>query len=232
MGKEQQMDMRIVSAGSAGKVYHRPECRYARKIYRRNREQMLWENAEAKGYRPCACCNGMEFLYGLERDSIENYKNLFHLDVDIKDHKIYVRTDAGCWKIIYKRDKQHFILLHRNYANGRTSLEDVEKVPYHRQGDMAEASTIMKYLKYIRAHDDFKQMMPKDYHKMPRSTKRQKAYYKAAKQREARKSARRVDNLFTMIERKETITFFVGEGRDKKECNYSCTCGTALVIRK
>ncbi len=166
---------------------------------------MLWENAEAKGYRPCACCNGMEFLYGLERDSIENYKNLFHLDVDIKDHKIYVRTDAGCWKIIYKRDKQHFILLHRNYANGRTSLEDVEKVPYHRQGDMAEASTIMKYLKYIRAHDDFKQMMPKDYHKMPRSTKRQKAYYKAAKQREARKSARRVDNLFTMIERKEGI---------------------------
>lgn len=139
------------------------------------------------------------------RDSIENYKNLFHLDVDIKDHKIYVRTDAGCWKIIYKRDKQHFILLHRNYANGRTSLEDVEKVPYHRQGDMAEASTIMKYLKYIRAHDDFKQMMPKDYHKMPRSTKRQKAYYKAAKQREARKSARRVDNLFTMIERKEGI---------------------------
>lgn len=56
MGKEQQMDMRIVSAGSAGKVYHRPECRYARKIYRRNREQMLWENAEAKGYRPCDGC--------------------------------------------------------------------------------------------------------------------------------------------------------------------------------
>lgn len=96
-------------------------------------------------------------------------------------------------------------MLHRNYANGRISLEDVEKVPYHRQGDMAEASTIMKYLKYIRAHDDFKQMMPKDYHKMPQSTKRQKAYYKAAKQREVRKSARRVDNLFTMIERKEGI---------------------------
>ena len=84
-------------------------------------------------------------------------------------------------------------------------MEDVEKVPYHRQGDMAEASTIMKYLKYIRAHDDFKQMMPRDYHKMPRSTKRQKAYYEAAKQREARKSARRVDNLFGMIERKEGI---------------------------
>lgn len=166
---------------------------------------MPWENAEAKGYRPCACCNGMEFLYGLERDSIENYKNLFHLDVDIKDHKIYVRTDAGCWKIIYKRDKQHFILLHRNYVNGHISLENVEKVPYHRQGDMAEASTIMKYLKYIRAHDNFKQMMPKDYHKMPQSTKRQKAYYKAAKQREARKSARRVDDLFAMIECKEGI---------------------------
>ena len=56
------MDMRIVSA--TGKVYHRPECRYARKIYRRNREQMPWENAEAKEYRPCACCNGIPLWSG------------------------------------------------------------------------------------------------------------------------------------------------------------------------
>lgn len=75
MGKEQQMDMRIVSAGSAGKVYHRPECRYARKIYRRNREQMLWENAEAKGYRPCACCL-MDCWSLLTRDFVKHQRNI------------------------------------------------------------------------------------------------------------------------------------------------------------
>lgn len=81
MGKEQQMDMRIVSAGSAGKVYHRPECRYARKIYRRNREQMLWENAEAKGYRPCACCNGMETLDELMDEERKQYSEQELLEV-------------------------------------------------------------------------------------------------------------------------------------------------------
>lgn len=199
------MDIRMMSKESASKVYHRPECRYARKIYKRNRTQMYWENAEAKGYRPCKCCDGTEFLYELEKDKIEQYAEQYHLDVDIRNHKVYVRTDAGCWKIVYKISDQHFILLHRNYVKGRIPLEDVEKAPYHRQGDMAESSTIMKYLKYIKAHDEFKQMMPQDYHQMPQSTKQQKAYYRAAKKREARRSIRRMDNLFAMIESKEGI---------------------------
>lgn len=41
-----------------------------------------------------------------------------------------------------------------------------------------------------------------------------------------------VDGVERILNYSVTITFFVGEGRDKKECNYSCTCGTALVIRK
>lgn len=199
------MEMRMMSKESASKVYHRPECRYAGMIYKRNRTQMYWENAEAKGYRPCKCCDSTEFLYELEKDKIEQYAEQYHLDVDIRNHKVYVRTDAGCWKIVYKISDQHFILLHRNYVKGRIPLEDVEKAPYHRQGDMAESSTIMKYLKYIKAHDEFKQMMSQDYHQMPQSTKQQRAYYRAAKKRETRRSIRRMDNLFAMIERKEGI---------------------------
>ena len=84
-------------------------------------------------------------------------------------------------------------------------MEDVEKAPYHRQGDRADSSTILKYLKYIKAHDEFKQMMPQDYHQTPQSTKQQKAYYRAAKKREVRRSIRRMDKLFAMIERKEGI---------------------------
>lgn len=197
------MEMRMMSKGSH--IYHRPECRYAQKIYKRNRMQMYWKGAEVKGYRPCLYCDGTEFLYDLEMDQIEEYAKANHLDVDIVNHKIYVRTDAGCWKIVYKRSDQHFILLHRNYVKGRIALEDVDKAPYHRQGDVAESSTIRKYLKYIKAHDEFKMIMPEDYHKMPQTTKQQKAYYKTAKKREARRSARRMDNLFAMIERKEGI---------------------------
>lgn len=151
--------MRIMSRESANRVYHRPECRYAGKIRKRNRIQMEWEDAEWKGYRPCKCCGGIDFL--------------------------------------------RFILLHRNYVNGRIALEDAENAPFHRQGDIPGAGSIMKYLKYIKAHDEFKQNKPADYRKMPQDTERQKAYYRAAKKRAERSSAKRLDSLFLLIEKQE-----------------------------
>jgi len=199
------MGMRMVSMESKSMVYHRPECRYARKIYRKNRMQMTWEDAEYYGYRPCKCCDGINFLFKHDLASIEYFAEKNHMDVDLKDNKIYVRTDVGCWKIIYKTRMQKFILLHRNYVSGRIGLDEVENAPYHRQGDIAQAGSIMKYLKYIQKHDEFKQSMPEDYHQMPRDTKRQKTYYNAAKKRADRRSAKRLDNLFLMIERQEGI---------------------------
>lgn len=166
---------------------------------------MTWEEAEHRGYRPCKCCDGINFLYKLDEESIQYYAEKNNMDVDLKDNKVYVRTDVGCWKIIYKRGMQQFILLHRNFVKGRISLDEVEHGAYHRQGDIAQAGSIMKYLKYIQKHDDFKQSMPDDYRQMPQDTKRQKAYYNAAKKRADRRSARRLDNLFIMIERKEGI---------------------------
>lgn len=199
------MGKRMISMESTSMVYHRAECRYARKILTKNRMQLNWEDAEQKGYRPCACCDGALFLYSSERDAIRNYAEMFQMNVDLKDNKIYVRTDVGCWKIVYKIRDQKFILLHRNYVSGRISLDDVEKAPFHRQTDIPEAGSIMKYLKYIRKHDEFKQTLPKDYHQMPRDTRQQKRYYESAKRRAKRRSERRVDDLFELIERKEGI---------------------------
>ena len=199
------MGMRLLSMESKSMVYHRPECRYARKVYKRNRMQMTWEEAEHHGYRPCKCCDGINFIYKLDEESIQHYAKQNNMDVDLKDNKVYVRTDVGCWKIIYKKGMQQFILLHRNFVKGRIGLDEVESGAYHRQGDIAQAGSIMKYLKYIQKHDEFKQSMPEDYRQMPQDTKRQKAYYNAAKKRADRRSARRLDNLFIMIERKEGI---------------------------
>lgn len=197
--------MRIMSRKSASMVYHRPECRYAGKIRKKNRVQMQWEDAEYKGYRPCKCCDGIEFLYKMDREKIEAYAEQFNMDVDLKDMKLYVRTDVGCWKIIYKIRDQRFILLHRNYVNGRISLEETEKVPFHRQGDMPESGSIMKYLKYIKEHDEFKQNAPADYRKLPQGTKKQKLYYRTAKKRAEKNSAKRLDSLFILIEKQGDI---------------------------
>ncbi len=197
--------MRIMSRKSADMVYHRPECRYAARIRRENRMKMDWRDAERRGYRPCKHCDGMRYLYQRDKKSIERYAEQAHMDVDLRDWKLYVRTDAGCWKILYKIGGQRFILLHRNHVDGRICLEDAEKVPFHRQGDVPEAGSIMKYLKYIQKHDAFKQSMPEDYRKMPQDTERQKRYYRAAKRRDQRRSARRLDSLFLLIEQREGI---------------------------
>jgi len=199
------MSMRMMSKEATSMVYHRPECRYARKIYKRNRVQMNWDEAEWKGYRSCKCCDRVAFLYNLELGDIEYFSEQHNLDVDLRNNKIYVRTDVGCWKIVYKRSNQRFILLHRNYVNGRINLDEVDDALYHRQGDMADSGSIMKYLKYIKSHDEFKQKMPMDYRQMPRDTKQQKAYYKSAKRRAEKRNVRRLDSLFALIESQEGI---------------------------
>lgn len=49
--------------------------------------------------------------------------------------------------------------------------------------------------------DEFKQNAPKNYHKLPQNTEQQKMYYKAAKKREEKRSAKRLDSLFQLIEK-------------------------------
>lgn len=53
--------------------------------------------------------------------------------------------------------------------------------------------------------DEFKQNAPKNYRKLSQNTKRQKMYYKAAKKREEKRSAKRLDSLFQLIEKQEGI---------------------------
>ena len=198
--------MRIMSRQSNSMVYHRPECSYARRIYKRNRIKLSWQDAEWKGYRPCKCCNNMKFLYQLEQDVAEKFcKNQHNMDMDLVGNMVYVRTDVGCWKIHYKKREQKFILFHRNFVKGHIALEDVEKAPYHRQKDMYEAGSILKLLQYIQGHDEFRQFGPADYRQMPQRTRRQRNYYQAAKRIQEKRSARRVDYLFRMIEQKEGI---------------------------
>lgn len=196
--------MRMISKESTSMVYHRPQCRYARKINKENRLQMYWYEAEKQGYRPCKCCDEMRFLYSLEEGDIEYFAEKHNLDVDLINNELIIRTDAGCWKILYKKSRQKFMLLHRNYVKGRITLNEINKVPYHHQGDIPFSRSIMKYVKYIQAHDEFK-VSSVDYRTMPQATERQRTYYRAAKRREEKRSDRRLDNLFLMIERKEGI---------------------------
>lgn len=194
------MSLRVVSMEAKNMVYHRAECRYAKKIYKRNKMLVPKQAAEKQGYRPCKCCDSMNFFYQLGKEEITSYAQEKNMNLDFKDGKIYVRTDAGCWKILYIKSIQKFILHHKNHVEGRIALEEIENGGYHRQWDVETAKSIMDYLQYIQKHDTYKPIMLSDYHQLPRDSKEQKKYYNVARRRDKRRSARRVDMLFAMIE--------------------------------
>ncbi len=196
--------MRMISTESKSMVYHRPQCRYAKRMNRKNRMQMYWYEAEKQGYRPCKCCDAMKFLYSVEEADVGIYGDQHNLDVDLVEDEIIIRTDVGCWKILYKKDRQKFVLLHRNYAKGRVPLEDVNKAPFHYQKDFRSCGSIIPFVKYIKAHDEYK-ANPVASRDMPQRTERQKSYYRSAKRRENKRAAQRLDALFRMIECKEGI---------------------------
>ena len=165
---------------------------------------MYWHVAENHGYHPCKCCDEIRFLYSLEEIDVQMYAEKNNMNIDFVNNEIIVRTDAGCWKILYNRNEQKFKLLHRNYVNGRISLNEVNEVPYHRQKDFYYGNSIMKYVRYIKAHDEFK-LNPVEARNMPRSTARQRTYHRSAKKREEKQAARRLDGLFLMIEKNNDI---------------------------
>lgn len=71
---------------------------------------------------------------------------------------------------------------------------------FHRQMDVKPTESMEKIVDYIVAHERAKVTIMNDYRKLPRSTKKQKRYYKAAKRKDRQNAARRVENIFTTLE--------------------------------
>ncbi len=190
----------IISMNSRAKLYHRAECRYAKQIKIKNRMEISRSQAEELGYFVCPHCDGMRALYSFEKKAIEKYVGKENLFVDMVGDWLYVRTEIGCWKIVYQKKTGKFLLFHKNYIEEGNKLENVEKGAYHRQGDKLFSENILGYLQYIREHDKARKIEMKDYRMLPRETAQQKKYYASARARERRRQTKRVFQLFDLIE--------------------------------
>ena len=71
--------------------------------------------AEELGYFVCPHCDGMRALYSFEKKAIEKYVGKENLFVDMVGDWLYVRTEIGCWKIVYQKKTGKFLLFHKNY---------------------------------------------------------------------------------------------------------------------
>ena len=74
---------------------------------------------------------------------------------------------------------------------------------FHRQSDVKATESMEKIVDYIIAHDRAKVIIMDDYRKLPKSTKRQKQYYKMAERKNRRNAARRLDAIFASLEQSQ-----------------------------
>lgn len=189
------------------KIYHRCGCIYAKRIKFDNRKEMSLEKAEKKHYHECKYCAGLQGDVRVHKKAISTWTEkkgvnfTYHKETDT----LYMQTAVGFWKVFMKEELSEYLLYHRNKFYAGMSFQEAIHGDFHRQSDVKATESMEKIVDYIVAHDRAKLTIMDDYRKLPRSTKQQKKYYKAAERRDKRNAARRLDSLFLLLEQKEGI---------------------------
>lgn len=104
-------------------------------------------------HRMCNCCSSMGMRLRKEQKEIDTFCEKNKLKYLLWDGDLMIKAPTSDWKIIINgRDKKMF-LYHKNKF--RSPSDDESMVPgYHSQA--ARQKTILGYLQYIVAHDNFR----------------------------------------------------------------------------
>ena len=131
------------------RIYHRPTCRYVKRIQKRNLLETGVFEAKAFGYQPCLCCNTIEHVYETEQNYLKYFFRSMKLEFSFIKDAVYVKTPISLWKLVYSKQDEKFILFHRNHSKMPVNYEDPSSERFHRQEDCAKANSIAALGKYI-----------------------------------------------------------------------------------
>ncbi len=189
---------RILSMDADSMIYHKPNCHYVKKMSPKNRMSIAKADAQIRRYRICKCCNSMGYHYRTEQSTIEYYRKHRNMDFRFIDGILYVKSEIGCWKLIYSKKFENIILYHRNTVSIPLDFDHPENEPYHRQVDALSCNTISGYLNYIYEHDRYKAAIERG-EKNFRFSSKKYARHEAKAQR--KRQHKRVDQLFMLLEK-------------------------------
>lgn len=184
------------------KIYHRFGCIYASRIKQDNRKEMSVEAAERKYYHPCKYCAGLCGDVNVHKNAIATWSRKRNLQFHYhkRSDTLYIQTEVGFWKVFQRKECGDYLLYHRNTYSPEMRFNVAICGDFHRQYDVKPTESMEKIVEYITAHDRAKVIIMDDYRKLPKSTKRQKKYYKAAERRDKKQAIRRLDSIFAALE--------------------------------
>lgn len=187
---------RIVSMGTNSLIYHKQGCRYVLRIKRKNRMHLSKQAAEDMGYRLCKCCNSMNHHYATERKSIALYREK-KLEFNYIAGSLYVKSEIGCWKLVYARREDKIAIYHRSRTDKPLDFTQPQYEIYHRQKDKMYASGIASALHYIYEHDKYRAAVERGEKIMKFSNEK---YRRRETKVQWRRQCRRIDSLFKTLE--------------------------------
>lgn len=190
------------------KIYHRQGCFYTRRIDPNNLIEMTTEQAEDRHFCECAYCGGLRGNVRVSRNEMAFWEQQHHLHFtyDEQTDTLYIRTKIGFWKIYRNEELGKYLLYHLNIFNPQMSFQDAIYGAYHRQRDVSPTESLAKIVQYIAKHEKAKPVMIENYRELPKRTQKQKKYYRQAKNKAKRRELRRLDDLFSQIERERVLS--------------------------
>ena len=187
------------------RIYHRCGCIYARRIKPDNRKEMSVEKALRKHYQECKFCSGLSGDIRVHKKAFETWSRKKKMNFTYREDTdtLYIQTEIGFWKLFLKEELGEYVLYHRNTYSKDMDFNEAIHGEFHRQFDVKATESMEKIVDYIIAHDRAKIIIMDDYRKLPKSTKRQKQYYKMAERKNRRNVARRLDAIFASLEQSQ-----------------------------
>lgn len=192
---------RIVSIGFNSMIYHKPGCRYVERIKNQNKMFLTKGEVTSEGYHICKYCNSMNHHIQAEQRNIDYYAKAKNMEFKYINGILYVKTEIGCWKLVYVRKEEKISLYHRNTTTKPLNFENPQYEAYHRQQDKLYSNSIQGCLDYIYEHDKYKAAVGRG-EKVTRFSNKKYARYEVNIQR--KRENKRVDDLFKMIEQQNT----------------------------
>lgn len=202
VGKEDAMrNERIVSIGAKSMIYHKPGCRYVDRIKYKNRMSLSKQDAKNEGYHTCKYCNSMNYHCKAEQPKMDFYSKKRNLQFNYIDKILYVKSEIGCWKLVYMSKAERIALYHRNTIAKPLDFKHPQYEPYHRQVDNPHCNSIAGILDYIYEHDKYKATIARG-EKVTRFSSKKYERHEAKAEKKRQRS--RVDYLFRMIEKQNS----------------------------
>lgn len=196
--------MLVVASSEAlkrNRICHKMECMYAKRIKPDNWITMSLTQAGKRNFYECTYCAGLRGDVRIRESQLDYYEKRGVKCTYLENRNIlYMQTNVGFWKVFQDTKDGRYVLYHRNKYNPAMEFVYATHGEFHRQHDMKKTDSLVKIIEYILAHDEAKVIMMDDYKKLPRQTKKQKKYYKQAKNRERSRQIRNVDALFAQLE--------------------------------